>query len=120
MQVARALAGLAARGDRSDEARPVTHRVRLGTRETLDLFLRTATAAGYRPAREPREATDGSWSAEVGCRLRALPEEIEPAVSKIATLAEALGGRYEGWDTHLVGGGATDAKDHENDPPQGE
>jgi hypothetical protein len=101
MQIVRALAALAERGDLLEVERSVEYRAAFASRGDAERFLRQAGEAGFRPVGRP-ESASGIWRAKVAMRHKLSLAEIAPRVDQIGTLAAAYDGRYEGFDTHSV------------------
>jgi hypothetical protein len=101
MQILKALAALAERGDPLETARLVEYRALFAERANLASFERQATDAGFRAVVAPERASD-MWRSRVGIRHPLSFEELTSRVERLALLAEANQGRYEGFDTHAV------------------
>lgn len=101
MQIVRALAALAERGDLLEAERPVEYRAAFGCRADAERFLRQAGEAGFRAVAHPISAS-GVWRARVVMRHSLSLAELAPRIEQIGTLAAAYDGRYEGFDTHAV------------------
>ncbi|MBK9383227.1 MAG: DUF695 domain-containing protein [Planctomycetes bacterium] len=101
MQVVRALAALAERGDLLEVERSVEYRAAFSSREDAQRFLRQAVEAGFRAAGDA-EASSGIWRARVAMRHALSLAELAPRIEQIGMLASAYDGRYEGFDTHSV------------------
>ena len=95
---ARVVRQLEEHGDDAEKPRPVDHALHFATEDALATFVKKATELGYRESqRKQEDGRELPWMVEVVREDPVTVDEIHDAVMELMTIAEELGGDYDGW-----------------------